>query len=92
MILRLPTEDQRKALCDLIHEAFVELRYLPEDQAHDLAYAFHNMPKEMYGWETWSVDVSRARLAHYQTKHQANLGFDYVDAFDAIFDKRSGER
>jgi hypothetical protein len=91
-MLSLPTEDQRKALSHLIYEAFVELRHLPEEQAHDLAFAFHNIPKEMYGWGTWSVDVTRARLAHYQAKHQSNLGFDYVDAFDAIFDKRDSER
>jgi hypothetical protein len=29
----LPTEEQRKAPCDLIHQAFVELRYLSEEQA-----------------------------------------------------------
>ena len=92
MILTLPTEDQRKGLCDLIYQAFVELRFLPEGQARDLAYAFHNIPKEMYGWGTWTADGARARLAHYQMKHRANLGFDYVGAFDAIFVKRDGER
>lgn len=65
--------------------AFIDLRYLDGEQAHDLAYAFHNIPKEIYGWGTWSVDVMRGRLAYYQTKHKGNLGFNYVDAFDAIF-------
>ena len=82
---QLPTADQRKALCDLLHEAFVELRYLPEEQAHDLAYAFHNIPKTMYGSGHWSVEGTRGMLMHYQTKHAANRGFDYVAAFDAIF-------
>ena len=81
----LPIEEQRKALCDLMHEAFVELRHLTGEQAHDLAYAFHNLPKTMYGWGQWSIQGTRAVLAHYQTKHQANLGFDYVNAFDEIF-------
>jgi len=84
---QLPTAEQRQALCDLMYEAFVELRSLPEEQAHDLAYAFHNLPKTMYGWGRWSVEGARGALVRYQVKHQANLGFDYVAAFDAIFKK-----
>ncbi len=68
-----------------MYHAFVELRVLPEHQAHDLAYAFHNLPKTMYGWGQWSVEGARGPLAYYQQKHQANLGFDYVAAFDTIF-------
>jgi hypothetical protein len=71
-----------------MHEAFVELRSLPEEQAHDLAYAFHNLPKTMYGWGSWSVESARGPLAHYQTKHKANIGYDYVAALDAIFRDR----
>ncbi len=81
----LPTEVQRKALCGLMHEAFIELRYLEGEQAHDLAYAFHNLPAEIYGWGNWSIESMRGRLQHYQSKHQANLGFNYVAAFNAIF-------
>lgn len=81
----LPTAEQRQALCDLMHEAFIELRYLPEEQAHDLAHAFHNLPKTMYGRGHWSVEGARGPLTHYQAKHRGNLGFDYVAAFDAIF-------
>lgn len=81
----LPTDSQRRALCELMAEAFIELRYLEGDQAHDLAYAFHNLPKAMYGWGTWSVEGLRGSLQHYQSKHKANLGFDYVAALDKIF-------
>lgn len=81
----LPTEVQREKICDLIASAFIELRYLDGEQAHDLAYAFHNLPKEIYGWGTWDVETMRGRLSHYQTKHLRNLGFNYVEAFDAIF-------
>lgn len=81
----LPTEAQREKICDLIASAFIELRYLDGQQAHDLAYAFHNLPKEIYGWGTWSVEIMRGRLGYYQTKHSGNLGFDYVKAFDSIF-------
>ena len=81
----LPTEEQRRALCDLMHEAFVELRYLDGQQGHDLAYALHNLPKTMYGWGGWSVEETREALLRYQAKHKSNLGFNYVAAFDAIF-------
>lgn len=81
----LPTEEQRKLLCELMHHAFVELRYLTGEQANDLAYAFHNLPMEIYGWGTWSVAHTRRRLVHYQTKHAQNPGVDYVALFDGIF-------
>lgn len=70
---QLPTPQQRQALCDLMYHAFVELRVLPERQVHDLGYAFHNLPKTMYGWGHWSVEGARGALADYQKKHQANL-------------------
>jgi hypothetical protein len=80
----LPTESQRKDLCELMHHAFIELRYVTGEQARDLAYAFHNLPMEMYGWGFWSVEVTRGRLLHYQQKHHENLGVDYVALFDKI--------
>ena len=83
--MSLPTEDQRKELCALIASAFIELRYLDGEQAHDLAYAFHNLPREIYGWGCWSVTTARNRLQHYQTKHAANPGVNYVEAFNHIF-------
>jgi hypothetical protein len=46
----LPSAEERQAPCDLMYEAFVELRYFTAEQAHDLAYAFHNLFKTMYGW------------------------------------------
>ncbi len=87
---QLPTAEQKQELCNLMHEAFVELRYLTGEQAHDLAYAFHNLPKTMYGWGQWSEEGVRAALLYYQEKHRDNLGFDYVAAFDAIFPRLSG--
>lgn len=81
----LPTEQQRIALCDLMHNAFVELRYLEGGQAQYLAYAFHNRPKEIYGRGTWSPDDFKKRLAFYQSKHVGALGFNYVLAFNEIF-------
>lgn len=83
--MTLPTDKQRRELCDLMAAAFVELRYLEGDQAHDLAYAFHNLPREMYGWGAWSPVRTRAGLQNYQDKHAKQLGFDYVAAFNRIF-------
>ncbi|MDL5030560.1 hypothetical protein QRD43_01465 [Pelomonas sp. APW6] len=81
----LPTEAQRQRLCDLMAAAFIELRYLEGEQAHDLAYAFHNLPKEMYGWGAWNLDTVRARLQRYQDKHAERPGFPYVAAFNDLF-------
>lgn len=81
----LPNEKQREQLGDLMYNAFVELRHLTGEQAHDLAYAFHNLPKEIYGWGSWSVAGTRARFQYYQRKHSQNLGVDYVALFDKIY-------
>lgn len=82
---KLPTDEQRKKLCELMHHAFVELRYLEGGRANDLAYAFHNLPTEMYGHGTWSIKRTRGALRKYQTKYQGVKGFDYVAAFNEIF-------
>lgn len=81
----LPNEDQRKALCKLMYHAFVELRHLGGEQSQDLAYAFHNLPLEMYGWGSWSSEDTRKRLRHYQNKYSKNLGVNYVEMFNEIF-------
>lgn len=81
----LPTEDQRRALCALIGDVFVDLRGLPGKQANDLAYAFHNLPREMYGHGKWSISVTRGALQHYQNTHPRYVGTDYVARFNEIF-------
>jgi len=81
----LPTEEQRRALGELMHQAFVDLRTLDGEQAHDLAYAFHNLPLEIYGVGNWSINAKRAQFLHYQSKYGENQGFNYVQALDAIF-------
>ena len=54
------------------------------EQAHDLAYAFHNLPVEIHGWGTWSVAGMRGRFRHYQHKHKANLGVAGVGGGGAV--------
>ena len=87
----LPTDDQRRRLNEMVADAFVDLRNLlagdpaPEDtaRAYHLAYTFHNLPREMYGWGTWSADQMRGRLARYCDMFPG--GPDYLAKFNAIF-------
>lgn len=91
-----PTEKQRELLCDMIRAAFLELRRLgyagEAQQAADLADAFHNIPKEMYGWGAFRWEMFRGMLATYQRKwrdadRQSGPHFlamlDHVETHDA---------
>jgi hypothetical protein len=90
-IVLLPNDKQREALCDMMYQAFVEIRALGwagrAGQASDLADAFHNLPKEMYGWGRWDVEGFRQMLQHYQDKYPRAVhgGRDYLAMFDLIF-------
>jgi hypothetical protein len=64
---KLPTEKQGEKLCELMHYAFIDLRYLEGKQANDLAYAFHNLPMELYGHGKWSFTTTRQRLSTTKT-------------------------
>jgi hypothetical protein len=68
-----------------MHQAFLDLRYLDGQQAHDLAYAFHNIPQRMYGPGSGDVEEMRGMLQHYQKKYVSRSSFDYVAAFDVLF-------
>jgi hypothetical protein len=69
----LPTELQKKMLCQMIHYAFVEMRILGWDgkskQVADLADAFHNLPTEMYGIGSFNWTLLRGMLQDYQDKY-----------------------
>lgn len=84
----LPTDAQREALCAMFAEAFIEARALgwegKADQAADLADAFHNLPKEMYGWGGWSLERVRSMLKAYQDKYRGSCR-DYLSMLDRIF-------
>jgi hypothetical protein len=82
----LPNDNQRRLICELIADAFIELRSINDnaEQVHALAYAFHNLPLEMYGWGTWSVKFTRGRLRRYRDLFPIT-GPDYVAKFNAIF-------
>ena len=81
----LPNDDQRRQLCELMHAAFIELRYVNDqpEQVHELAYAFHNLPLTMYGWGTWSWSGLRAVLTRYRVRFPDG-GPDYAALLDAI--------
>lgn len=68
----LPTEEQRADLCEIIACAFIELRLLgwagKAAQAADLAEAFHNLPREMYGYGRFNWQVTRGMLQWYEAK------------------------
>jgi hypothetical protein len=84
----LPTEEQRRLLCEMMASAFVEIRFVSwggkAQQAADLADAFHNVPREMYGWGNWSRRIFRGMLESYERKYHDATG-KYVKMFDAIF-------
>ena len=71
-------------LCDMIHDAFVELRRLcgegRSEQAADLADAFHNISKEMHGLGSFSWGLFSHMLRGYQRRWRTDEqpGPDYV--------------
>ncbi len=68
----LPTEEQREKLGEIIAFAFIEIRLLgwagKSAQAADLAEAFHNLPREMYGDGHFSWRITRGIMEWYQDK------------------------
>lgn len=76
---------------ELLHHALVDLRtltlYESRERAHDLAYALHNLPVEIYGWGTWDPARFRGRLLRYQRMYYDEKpdGPDYVAMFERIF-------
>ena len=88
----LPTDEQRRVLCEMMACAFIEIRMLgwagKAAQAADLADAFHNAPREMYGWGGWNRRLFRMGLDEYQRRYASDNGhrpYDYVTMFDRAF-------
>lgn len=89
---KLPTDAQRQKLCEMIQEAFIEMRLLgwngKAEQAADLADAFHNLPREMWH-DDFSLQFFRdAFLLEYQQKHPNGRVRDYVAMVDEIIAMR----
>lgn len=89
----LPTEQQRQALGELLHDAFNFMRYSSEKECNTLAYALHNIPVEIYGWGTWDVRVTRGQLRRFQVENYPtpDYGPHFVAMFDAIFPSKVKE-
>jgi hypothetical protein len=85
---KLPTDTQRRRLCEMMHWAFVELRNLgwsgKAEQAADLADAFHNLPTYLWS-DDFSLQFFRdAFLKAYQQKYPEGRIRDYVSMVDEI--------
>ena len=81
----LPTENQKKKLCRMLHTALVEIRGLTfagkARQAYDLADAFHNLPTGM-----WHNDFSLNFFEHSLERYQQNYpdARDYLKMLDEV--------
>ncbi len=79
--MRLPTrvrpetvsDDQRRALCQMMYRAIAEIRALgwagQSQQAANLADAFHNVPLEMTEGHRVNISYLRATRRDYQSKY-----------------------
>ncbi len=91
----LTDEDDRKHVCEILHNAFIEIRMLCWDgrhqQAADLADAVHNIPMEIYGWGGgWNFDLTRSMLKSYVDKYGGTGAFarDYALQLDHLPSRR----
>lgn len=89
---KLTTEAQRQKLCEMIQQAFIEIRLLgwggKAEQAADLADAFHNLPRDMWR-DDFSLQFFRdAFLVAYQKKYPTRVVRDYVAMVDEIIAMR----
>lgn len=85
----LPTEEQRRMLCQMMYRTFVQIRSLAysgaSQQTADLADAFHNLPTVMYAPDfSWSF--LRYFLVFYQNKYPRTAGspYDYIAMLERI--------
>jgi hypothetical protein len=85
---KLPTEAQRKKLCEMLFYALLEMRVRGSEgkaqQASDLAHAFHNLPLGM-----WHNDFSlsffrESFLVPYEEKYPEKRVLNYVATLDEI--------
>ena len=85
---RMPTEQERQKLCEMLFYALLEMRGLGNEgkaeQVAALADAFHNLPAYM-----WSSDFSfscfRTFLQVYQEDYPK--GYNYLKMLDEILNR-----
>ena len=81
--VKMPTERQRKQLCEMLYHALLEIRILgwegKAQQSADLADAFHNLPTMLWS-ENFSFKIFRVFLKYYdETYPNSNKYLKMVD-------------
>ena len=88
----MPTEEQQRQLCDLMHLAFVALRNLGYGEKHEavaeLADVFHNLPQEMFREEVWDWNLLEAGLRGFEEKFPDDKVFSFAAMLRDIRTKR----
>jgi hypothetical protein len=78
----MPTENQKRELCGLMHRAFVTLRNLGCAKKHDavaeLADVFHNLPDEMFREEAWDWNGFEAALQDFEEKYPEDKFYPFA--------------
>jgi hypothetical protein len=87
---RALTDDERRALCEILYSALVRIRSLggagKATEASDLADALHNVPHLMWN-EDFSLNWLRTRLARYEQLYPGQ-GTEYLEIVDEIIKKK----
>src|ERR671932_715102 len=88
---RMPTEQERRKLCEMLFQALLEIRILGRagkaQQAADLADAFHNLPVFLWS-DAFSLSFFRKFLESYRQKYP-EAGFNYVETLDKLIQEES---
>jgi len=85
---RMPTEEERRKLCEMLDRALIDIRGLGNngkaEQAADLADAFHNVPGNLWS-EHFSFGAFRMFLEDYQRRYPVKGEyFDYLGMLDEV--------
>jgi hypothetical protein len=84
---RMPTESEQKSLARLMYLAFCDVRSLARggrnEQARDLADAFHNLPLLMHT-RHFSLSAMRRSLKFYREKYPDGLSTDYLAEWEKL--------
>jgi hypothetical protein len=84
----MPTENQRRELCELMHRAFVTLRNLGYSKKHEavaeLADVIHNLPHEMFREEVWGWNLLEAGLRRFEEKYPDDKIFPFAEMLRTI--------
>ena len=85
---RLPNDEQRKKLCQMLSHALTEIRARAGDgqcqRAHDLADAFHNLPHEMWR-DYFSISHFRETfLKPYYREWPVERPYEYLAMLDEV--------